>query len=199
VNNNTIEKINKVSDWILKKTNLHIVKEKSSKSIVKNWGRKLFDLIDICYNPLYGAVALEYDIVTLLLKKFEPIVNPKLISLVADKDNNLVAFALAFPSLSKALQKTKGYLFPLGFITILKALKHYDVVDLGLIGVHPDYRKHGINSVVMGELGKEIFRPEIKYVESNLMLETNDNILGTLSHLEFTQYRKNRSFKLKIE
>jgi hypothetical protein len=61
----------------------------------------------------------------------------------------VVAFGITFPSFSKALQKSRGNLFPFGFIHFLHALKKNDRADLYLIGIRDEYLGKGVNSMVM--------------------------------------------------
>ncbi|KAA6324166.1 hypothetical protein EZS27_026479, partial [termite gut metagenome] len=78
-----------------------------------------------------------------------PIINLQMISLVTDANDKLVAIGLSMPSLSKALQKAKGKLFPVGWYYLLKALyfkRDYKVLDLLLTAVKPEYQGKGINA-----------------------------------------------------
>ena len=64
----------------------------------------------------------------------------RMISIVEDSENNLVAVGISMPSIARALQKAHGKLFPFGWFHLLKALfvKHSDILDLLLVGVKPE-------------------------------------------------------------
>ena len=59
----------------------------------------------------------------------------------------MVAFGVAMPSLSHALQKSKGELFPFGFIHLLRALNKNDRADLYLVAVRSEYKGKGVNAM----------------------------------------------------
>jgi len=86
---------------------------------------------------------------------------------VLDEAGKVAAFAITLPSLSLALQKAKGRLFPFGIFHILKAMKKNDTVDLCLIGVRPDLQGKGVNAVVMWELTDILLSHNIVKAETN--------------------------------
>ena len=59
----------------------------------------------------------------------------------------MVAFGITMPSLSHALQKSQGRLFPFGFIHLLWALRKNDRADLYLVAVRPEYQGRGVNAI----------------------------------------------------
>lgn len=52
-----------------------------------------------------------------------PLLRLENVTAIVDEQDDLIAVGIAIPSLSKALQKSRGRLFPFGFIHLLKALK----------------------------------------------------------------------------
>ena len=83
-----------------------------------------------------------------LKKQFLSNVNVDYLSIILDADDKVVGFGVAMPSLSKAVQKAKGSLFPFGFTHILKALKHNDTLDLLLIAIDEHYQNKGVNAMI---------------------------------------------------
>lgn len=79
-----------------------------------------------------------------LKKQFLSNVNVDFLSIILDADDKVVGFGVAMPSLSKAMQKANGKLFPFGFVHVLKALKHNDTLDLLLM-----YRTFGAFSITL--------------------------------------------------
>ncbi|MDR2867471.1 MAG: hypothetical protein LBV55_02275 [Acholeplasmatales bacterium] len=193
-----LDRLTSISQRLQETKGFKFIRFKNTNEVVKKYGYKLFDLINETYSPLYGVVKIEQEIIDLLLKKFKLIVSKELLILVADKNDQIVAFSICFPHISKALQKTKGRLFPFGFIRLLHAIKHYDVVDLGLMGVSDKYKNMGLNAMMMNELGKGFKRHKVKYLETNLMLENNEKILSQMGHLPRENHKKNRSYLLDI-
>jgi hypothetical protein len=193
-----LDRLSVISQRLQDTKGFKFLKFRNSKELVKKYGYRLFELINETYSPLYGVVEIEKEIIDILLKKFSTIVSKELIVLVADKEDNVIAFALCFPHMSKTIQKTKGKLFPFGFIRFLYNLKHYNIVDLGLMGVSNKYKNIGLNAMMMNELGKGFKRHKVQYLETNLMLENNEKILSQMGHLPRENHKKNRSYILDI-
>lgn len=76
------------------------------------------------YNESFAAAV--YNFIPFTPKEIDheakvsmPFISDKVSSIVLDENNELVAFGIAFPSISKALQKAKGRLFrSVGFICL---------------------------------------------------------------------------------
>lgn len=84
------------------------------------------------------------------------------VSLIVNEKEELVGVGIAIPSMTKALQKAKGKLFPFGFIHILKALRgKNDVVDLLLVALRPDYQKYRSECIVILRLDSRIYKKRI--------------------------------------
>ena len=107
----------------------------------------MFDLFNESYSKLSTFTPISKKQKEYFKKKYISFINPEYIKYVVDKDDNLVAFAVTMPSFSRALQKTKGKLFPFGILHLLKAKKHSKDVIFYLIGVHPDYQNKGVHAV----------------------------------------------------
>ena len=103
------------------------------------------------------------------------------------------------PSLSKALQKSRGRLFPFGFIHLLKALKgKNDGVDLLLVAVRPDYQSKGVNALLFSNLIPVFIRNGYKFAESNPELEENEKVQSQWQYFEREQHKRRRAYTKKI-
>ena len=106
----------------------------------------------------------------------------------------MVAFGVGMPSISKALQKGDGKIFPFGFIHLLKALKKNDRADLLLIAVKSEYQGKGVNAVLMNTMHRNFNKLGITMVESNPELETNQDVRGQWRFYETRQHKRRRCF-----
>ena len=119
------EKHQRISDIVQRKYNLRILKFKSASDVYKgNYGQKIFDLINDAYADLYGYSTLSQRQIDYYVKMYIPLLRLENVTAIVDEQDDLIAVGIAIPSLSKALQKSKGRLFPFGFIHLLKALNH---------------------------------------------------------------------------
>jgi hypothetical protein len=112
---------------------------------------KMFNLFNESYASLSSFVAISDTQKEYFKKKYISFINPEFIKFVEDKDHNIVAFSIVMPSFSEALQKSKGKLFPFGFIHLLKAKKQSKDMIFYLIGVHPDYQNKAVTAIIFNE------------------------------------------------
>ena len=125
--------------------------------------------------------------------------NPNFIKIVIDKDESLAAFAIAMPSLSKAMQKAKGKLFPFGFIHILKSMRSNKILDLYLIAVKPEYQQTGINGLLLDSVIRTALKFDMEMAETGPMLELNDKVQAQWKFFDVRQHRRRRVWICKID
>ena len=179
---------------VSEKYNLHTVKFKKASELVKTYGAKIFKLWNDTYNVLYGFAPLTDRQVKYYIKMYLSLARADLISLIIDKDDNVVGMGIAIPSLSKAFQKANGRIFPFGFIYLLKALRKNDIVDLYLMGIHPDYQGKGLNAIIFADLVPIFIKNGYKLAETNPELEKNGRIQVLWSEFDKRQHRRRRVF-----
>lgn len=193
------DRYNRMAAIVSEKFGLRTVKEKSLKKLVKLYGEKLFKLVNETYNVLYGFSTLTERQMQYYIKMYLSFARTDLISIIVDKDENVVGMGITMPSLSKAMQKSKGSLFPFGFIHMLKALKKNDVVDFYLMAVHPDFQNKGVSAMIFADLYPSFHKNGYKMAETNPELETNSKIQLLWSEFNPQPVRRRRVFKKKLD
>lgn len=198
MNNKPIpEKIKRIADITLKRNKLRVLKVKKSKDLLP-YSRDLFYLINSAFKDLYGFVELSDKQIDMYVKQYFGFIKPEYLPIVLNEKNELVAFGITMPSLSKAFQKCKGSLFPFGFIHVLKAMKKNDSLDLYLTAVRPDMQDKGVNAVIISEINKTINKNNIKFVETNRELENNSKVQAQWRFFEHRQHKRRRCYKKDI-
>jgi ribosomal protein S18 acetylase RimI-like enzyme len=192
------EKMERMNKLVMQKYNLHIKRFTKAKQILP-YGRKFFYTLNKAFSNLYGFVDLTDKEIDKYVKQYLSFLQPKLVCLVFDKNDEIVAFGISMPSLSRAYQKAKGRLFPFGFIHILRALSNYDNVDLYLNGVHPDWQKKGVVSIYYAEMNKSFIENKVKIAISNQQLESNVNAIAMWQSYESEPYIRRRCYKKELE
>ena len=192
------EKLLRVGSLMLKRYDLRLYQAKNLREYIRDYVEGVFELIDKCYSRLYGTMPLNDEIVAAYVKDFKLIVRAKDLMLILDKDNKPVGFALMFPSISDAVRKSKGRITIPFLIRFLKAKKHPKVIDLGLIGVLPEYESRGIASSLIGLLVNYLKDEGFDHLETNLMLEDNAHIQNTMKNFEKVQNKRRRCYKMDI-
>lgn len=194
------EKFVRISEIILQKYNLKIKKLTRKELKEKNYGQRIFDLINEAYAPLYGYSKMTQRQIDQYIKMYLPLIDLRMVSLVEDAEENLVAVGISMPSLSKALQKAKGRMLPFGWFHLLKALfiKKPKVLDLLLVGVKPEYQSKGVNALLFYDLVPVYQQMGFEYGESNPELELNKKVQAQWTAFESVQHKRRRAFKKNI-
>lgn len=189
------EKYNRIADIVKKKFGLKVLKYKSRKRIKDEYGRALFHLINNAYDGLYEYSHLTEKQIDYYIDIYLGLLNLDLVTLIVDKDDQLVSVGISMPSMSKALQKSKGKMLPLGWWHLLKGLKgKNDRVDLLLVAVKPEYQNKGANALLFQDLIPYYIKYGYKYAESNPEMETNAKVQGQWEYFKNRQHRRRRSF-----
>lgn len=187
------DNILKIANLVERRLKLHVVPMKSTKDL-KPYAKEVFKLVNETYAELYGVVELTQRQIDYYVKMYFSMIRVEFITLLANEQNELVAFGISMPSLSKALQKAKGSLFPFGFIHLLKALKRNDEADLLLIGVDKKLQGKGVNAIILREFNKNFVKAGIRFAESNPELEENTKVQSTWEHFDARQHKRRRCF-----
>ena len=194
-----IEAMEKTAQFVMKRYNLHIGEAKSVSDFLKNYADGFFELLDIAYDGLYGTVPFTDGMKKMMMDNFRLIIDLKHVVVVLNEENKIVCLGICFPSLAKALQKSQGRLTLPALFRVLKAIKRPEIIDLGLIAVHPDYLNKGVNAIVAAGLMKMLTEDGVKYAETNLNLENNYAIRNQWRHFKSVQHKRRRSYVKKLE
>ena len=194
------EKIMRVSQVVEQRYNLHVRKFSRADLVNGGMGREIFQILNKTYDGLYGFVQLSEGQIDKFVADYIKIADTNLVSGVVDgNDNNrLVGFGICFPSFSKALQKTRdGHLLPWGWWHLLRILKYHktNVLDMLLIGVLPEYRAKGANSLIVRDIVEQMLRDGYTYAEAMPQMETNTRILSLWQYFEHEQHRRHRCYR----
>ena len=194
------EKAERLSAIVARKYKLRVVHCSSRKELARRYGKALFELVNECYAPLYGYSPLSARQITQFIKQYLPVIDLRLVSLVVDENDNLVALGVTLVSLSEALQKAKGRMMPFGWWYLLKALfiKRPTRLDFLLVAVKPEYQSKGVISLLFNDLMPRYISMGFKDVETNPELETNNKVQAQWDSFEKEQHKRRRAFKKSI-
>lgn len=195
------EKHRRISEIIAKRYNLHIRKLKSKKEVRQSGvAHDIFRLINDAYTPLFGYSRMTERQIDQYVKMYVPVLDLRMVSIVENEQNEIVAVGISMASLSRALQKAKGRLLPFGWYHLLKALmwKRPKVLDLLLVAVRPDYQGKGVNALLFTDLIPVYKELGFEYAESNPELEMNEKVQNQWQYFKTEQHKRRRCFKADI-
>jgi len=171
----------------------------SRRGDIKKYVDGIFEVMNRCYANIHGYSQLTQGQLDDLKNQFLPNADPDLISVILDKDEKVVAFMFWLPSLSKAMQKAKGSLFPFGWYHILKAMRHNDTVNSLLIAVDPQYHKKGLNAMFFDKVYKGVKHIGIKYIETTRELEINNSVINLAGHYDRELIMRSRCYTKNVK
>lgn len=187
------ERVERMADIVRRRYNLKIVKAKKAKELLP-YAKDMFHVLNDAFENLYGVVTLTERQIDFYVKQYFGFIRPEFVTLILDEKNKVAAFGISMPSLSKALLKCRGRIFPFGFIYLLRALKKNNVADLLLTAVRPDLQDKGLTALLMKEMGNAYSRHGIKKAESHPELEVNTKVQAFWKHFEVRKHKRRRCF-----
>lgn len=180
---------------------LHVKKLTDEDLSKRGYGKKVFDLLNAAYSPLFGYTELTDMQIKDYLKRYLPLLDKQLLPIVENEQGELIGVAITMPSLSQALQKTQGKLFPWGWFHLLRALKwkREEAADLFLIAVRPDYQGLGVNALFFDDLIPIYNRYHFKWAETGPQLEDNVKELSQWKPMNPEFVKRRRCYMKNIE
>ena len=194
------EKVSRTAAIVAERYGLQIRKITKREVKKENYGQKIFDLVNRTYCELFDFTVLPPEVIDQYIKTYLGLLDLRYVTLVENAEGKLVALAISMPSLAHAVQKGRGYLFPLGWWYLVKSmyLKHEDALELMLIAVDPEYRNKGVHAMLFNELIPNLIQGGFKYGESNAEMETNNKVQNLWNLYEKEFKRRRRVFSKEI-
>ena len=193
------EKYDRIADIVKKKFGLRVLKYTSRKKIKQEYGHALFELINEAYADLYGYSTLTPRQIDYYVNQYISLLNLDLVTLVVDADDKLVGVGISMQSMSRALQKSRGKLWPFGWYHLLKGLKgKNDRVDLLLVAVKPEYQSKGVNALLFQDLIPQYNKCGFKWAESNPEMAENTKVQSQWSYFTRRQHRARAAYQKSL-
>ena len=170
----------------------------TDRSEMLKYAPKIFEILNDAFSDLPFVVPFDKEMSKFYTKKYFSILNPSYVRVVLSKDDDVIGFIVGLPSLSEAMQKAKGKLFPFGFIHILKALKYPTVIDLLLTGVAKEYHNSGVAVMLFADLQDQMIKEGIYTMETTGIFETNSNAISNWKNYDHIQHKRRRCFIKEI-
>ncbi len=199
------EKFSKVAQMVEKRYNLHCPHLKRSQVFGKEqYGQKVLSVVNRTFGHLYGYSEMTQSQIDEYVHQYFKFFSMDMLCVIEDwntPDHDVVGVGITIPSLTKALQKCRnGRLLPFGWWHIFKALvlKKTDVVDCLLIGVLPEYRTKGANSLLFYHLIPVFQKYGFKWGETHVEMETNNKVQSQWMYFENEQHKRRRCYKKQL-
>ena len=157
--------------------------EFTSTRKIKPFIHDVFNLINQTYVNIYGFSPVSDKEADEFANRYLPMLNPRLIKLILDNDNQLIAFIVAMPDISTGIKKARGRLLPFGWFHILRAMKSDQIVLL-LGAIDNNWRHKGLDALMGYHLIKSAKNLGFKYIDSHLIMESNYKMRREIERLD---------------
>lgn len=187
------QRIRELAERIAKRRGLRIARFRNRNDL-RAFVPKLKDL----YNQALGGTAGNAPItdaeVKVMANQLLWFSDPRLLKIVY-KGEEPVGFLMAYPDISAALQKTRGRVFPLGWMALLRAFKRTDWLNINGAGLLPEYRGSGGTAILYSELFKSVVETgQFKHAEVIQIGLENENMLRDLENFGIDLYKMHRTY-----
>jgi hypothetical protein len=169
--------------------------EFASRRQLKPYIVPVFRLVNECYAPLFGFVPMSEEEMKRFAAQYLPILDPDFVKVIVDQLNEVVAFVVSMPDMSKGIQKAKGKLFPFGFVHILGSAKKAKQLDLLLGAVKSNYRGKGLTVMLGKSLMETASKRGLETMDSHLILETNTRMRAECENVGGRIYKRYRVYQ----
>lgn len=124
--------------------------------------------------------------------------DPRLIKVVM-KNGEPVGFLLAYPDISAALQKTRGRIFPFGWITLLREFRRTDLLNINGTALLPEYRGSGGTAILYSEMFKSVMETgQFRHAEVIQIWTENENMQRDLKNFGVDFYKMHRIYTREL-
>ena len=136
--------------------------------------RKFFRTYNECYDgTVYNFIPFTEAEIEEEIDQIIGQLDRRLCCVLMDEDDEVAAFGISVPCLSRAMQKARGRLFPFGWYHVLKALRNFEHLDLMLEGAAPKWQNTGISAVFHGIMASQYKECGARWALANPQIETN--------------------------
>ncbi|NOU46163.1 MAG: hypothetical protein HOO86_03775 [Bacteroidales bacterium] len=190
-----LEKGIRGAEIVRKRHNIEVMHFNTTKELTP-YAPKLFEILNDAFDVLPFVAPMDEKMINFYSGKYMPVLNPRFVKM-ARMNGEIIGFAVGLPSLSVAMQKSGGKLFPFGLFHILKAKKGNsgDTMDQMLTGIKKEYHATGAIVLLQAELQAEMVAHHLKYIETTGIFETNAKVIANWKNFEHIQHKRRRCFK----
>jgi hypothetical protein len=186
------QKIHHIADKLKVRRGLSVIHCETRRELRKVIS-KLKDIYNASLGGTEGNLPLTDEEVNSLTSQLLWFADPKLIKLVM-KDAEVIGFLLAYPDISSALQRTRGKLFPFGWISLLLELRRTTWININGAGISDQYRGTGGTAILFSEMYKSVVDSRYRFAEVVQIGSENENMQREMRNFGIDFYKTHRLY-----
>lgn len=188
----------KLYERVSRRSDFRLV-EFSSKREIKPYIRPIFCLMNECFRNIYGYSSLDETEMDRLAGRYFPIVDPRFVKIVVDRNNCVIGFIIGIPSVADGIREARGRLYPFGMFKILRSLRRSTKLDLYLGGIQELHRGKGIDVLLGYSVMTSAIDAGFQVMDSHHELELNVKMRAEMERVGGTVYKRFRIFQKNLE
>lgn len=196
--NGVPDKARRVADIVMQRYNLHfadIDRLKKDRAMCREFFRVYNDSFS---QSVYNFVPFTDEEIDEEIDATMPYLTDKASCVLLDENGKVAAFGIALPTISPALQKARGHLFPFGWVHFLRAMRNYETCDLMINGAAPEWQNKGVSAVYYREMADKARAIGEKWAITNPQIETNSAV-NIWKDYEREPFMRRRCYLKKID
>lgn len=190
------EKIHRISELVQKRRGLTIARYRSRRDL-----RQLVTRLKDLYNGMIEGstdnIPITDEEASTMVDQLLWFADPRLIKVIM-KDRAPVGFLFAYPDISAAVQRTRGRIFPFGWIDLLLEMRRTKWVNINGAGILEDYRGLGGTAILFSEMQKSILEGGFEDAEIVQIGVENERMQRELRDLGIDFYKTHRIYQRSI-
>ena len=169
-----------------------------NKIHLRRYIRPILTLVNETFTGIYGFTPFSPEEMDDFANRYILVLDPKFIKAIVDPQNKVVAFIVGMPDISAGIKKSRGYLFPFGFIPVLTAGRKSPQLNLMLGAVDPDYQGKGLDTLLGRAMLESARKAGKTFMDSHLEMETNTKVRAEMEYMGGKVYKRYRIFQRKL-
>jgi hypothetical protein len=186
------ERIHEISSLVQRRRGLRVVRFERRRDL-RQIVPSLKELYNLSIEGTHGNYPVDDADVEAIADQMLRFADPRLIKIVM-KDEQIAGFLFAYPDISAALQHTRGRLFPLGWIRLLREMKRTPWVNINGMGILKEHRGAGGTALLFSEMAKSIQERSFSHADLVQIGSENDPMLRELRSLGVDFYKTHRLY-----
>lgn len=194
-NKKQMDKLERVSNIVLKRENLSI--RKINFSNFNDEVETLLSVYNNAWEKNWGFVPMTKDEFFHVAKMLKTVADPDYIY-IAEHKGKPVGFSLTLPDFNLIFKKINGKLFPFGAIKILTGRKKINRIRVFAMGIVREFQKKGTEAVFIRDTISNGIKKGVSECEISWVLEDNIPMVQTAENLGAKRYKTYRLYDKKI-
>ena len=187
------ERIFELADLVRRRRGLSLARIET-RSDLRALVPRLRDLYNHSLGGTSGNVPLTEDEARTLADQLLWFADPRLIKIVL-KGDEPVGFLFAYPDVSAALQRSRGRLFPVGWMDALLELRRTRWININGAGMIEKYRGLGGTAILFSEMARSVRQGRYQHADVVQIGAENDRMLRELREIGIDFYKAHRLYR----